>query len=185
MHGDICPDNVYYQNNEIRFIDFEFSDFGNALVDGVYLRMHMPSCWCSKAIPHAVVSEMESIYRNELKAGILSATDDAIYNKQLTYACAYWLIRTIKQLDDMDLINQEWICPSGPVDPDSKWEPKDNGFRPRILSRLKAFIDCSRNTGHLPKFCEASIQLLSHLKKIWPESRYMDVFPVFKEQKSE
>ena len=79
----------------------------------------------------------------------------------------------------------KWICPSGPVDSDSQWDPKENGFRPRILSRLKAFIDCSRNTGHLPKFCEASIQLLSHLKKIWPESRYIDVFPVFKEQNDE
>ena len=42
LHGDICPDNVYYQSNETRFIDFEFGEFGNALIDGVYLRMHMP-----------------------------------------------------------------------------------------------------------------------------------------------
>jgi hypothetical protein len=26
------------------------------------------------------------------------------------------LIRTLKQLQDMDLIDHEWICPSGPVD---------------------------------------------------------------------
>jgi len=181
LHGDICPDNVYYQGHEIKLIDFEFGDFGNALIDGVYLRMNMPSCWCSKAVPEAVLYKMESAYREELKKGIPEANDSAAYDKYLTYACAYWLIRTISTMD----VDREWICPSGPVDPDSKWDPKENGFRPRILSRLKAFIDCSRNTGHLPKFCEASIQLLSHLKKVWPESRYIDVFPVFKEQNDE
>ena len=181
LHGDICPDNVYYQDHEIKLIDFEFGDFGNALIDGVYLRMNMPSCWCSKAVPETVLYKMEAAYREELMKGIPEANDNSAYNKYLTYACAYWLIRTISTMD----VDREWICPSGPVDPDSKWDPKENGFRPRILSRLKAFIDCSRNTGHLPKFCEASILLLSHLKKVWPESRYIDVFPVFKEQNDE
>ncbi|MBA3660912.1 MAG: phosphotransferase [Gammaproteobacteria bacterium] len=180
LHGDICPDNVYYQDNEMRFIDFEFGDFGNALVDGVYLRMHMPSCWCSKAVPQSIVYQMESIYREELKAGILSAADDAVYNKQLAYACAYWLVRTIKQLNDMDLIDHEWICPSGPVDSDSKWEPEKNAFRPRILSRLEAFISCSKTTGQLPKLCEAAIHLHSYLRKIWPETNEIEFFPVFK-----
>ncbi|MEO8400962.1 MAG: phosphotransferase [Gammaproteobacteria bacterium] len=181
LHGDICPDNVYYQNNQMHFIDFEFADFGNALVDSVYMRMHMPSCWCSKAVPSLLVFQMESIYREELKAGVIAAADDAIYNKQLAYACAYWLIRTIKQLDDMDLIDHEWICPSGPVDPDSKWEPEKNAFRPRILSRLEAFISCSQATGQLPKLGEASIQMLSHLRKVWPETKAIEVFPVFNE----
>jgi len=180
LHGDICPDNVYYQNNEMRFIDFEFGDFGNALVDGVYLRMCMPSCWCSKAVPESIAEEMEAIYRQELITGILSANDDAIYNKQLTYACAYWLVRTIKQIDDMDLIDHEWICPSGPLDVDSKWEPEKNAFRPRIISRLKAFISCSKETGHLPGFREAAMQLQARLIKIWPKSQEIDLFPVFK-----
>lgn len=83
LHGDICPDNVYYQNNEMRFIDFEFSDFGNALVDGAYLRMHMPSCWCSKSIPQYTVQQMELIYKEELKKGILFTNDDITFNKQL------------------------------------------------------------------------------------------------------
>jgi aminoglycoside phosphotransferase (APT) family kinase protein len=176
LHGDICPDNVYYQGREIKLIDFEFGDFGNALIDGVYLRMNMPSCWCSKAVPQPILDKMEAAYREELIKGIPAAFDDVAYNKQLIYACAYWLIRTISTID----VEHEWICPSGPVDSDSEWDPKENGFRPRILSRLDAFIACSKSTGHLPKFCEASTLLLSHLKKIWPQSRYIDVFPVFK-----
>ncbi len=80
----------------------------------------------------------------------------------------------------MDLIDHEWICPSGPLDSDSKWEPEKNAFRPRILSRLAAFISCSKNTGYLLKFCEAAIHLRAHLVKIWPETQEIDVFPVFK-----
>lgn len=179
LHGDICPDNVYYRNNEIQFIDFEFGDFGNALVDAVYLRMCMPSCWCSKAIPEKIIQQMEFVYRNELKSGVLSATDDALYNTQLVYACGYWLIRTLKQLQDMDLIEHEWICPSGPVESDSKWDPLKNAFRPRILSRLVAFISCATVINHLPKLLEAAVQLLRYLNRIWPETQLLENFPVF------
>lgn len=181
LHGDICPGNVYYQGHEIKLIDFEFSGFGNALIDGVYLRMNMPNCWCSKAVPQAVLDKMELAYREELKKGIPEAHDNDAYVKSLTYACAYWLIRTVSRMD----VDREWICPSGPLEPDSVWDPLDNGFRPRILSRLKVFIDCSKKTGHLPNLCEGSIRLLKYLRKIWPESGYIDVFPVFKGQKNE
>ncbi len=179
LHGDICPDNVYYQNNKIQLIDFEWGDFGHALIDASYLRMHMPSCWCSKAVPLAVVEEMEALYRQELIKGVPNAADDIIYNQQLTYACAYWLIRTLKQLNDIGLLENEWICPSGPTDSDSQWDPKKNAFRPRILSRLTAFITCSKTTGHLPKLYEASQLLLTHLKTLWPDTSLIEVFSVF------
>ena len=180
LHGDICPDNVYYEKNNMRLIDFEFGDFGNALIDAVYLRMYMPSCWCSKAIPKKMVDEMESIYRSELIKGIPSASDDLLYNKQLVYACGYWLLRTIKQIGDMDLMEHERICPSGPIDLDSQWNPEENKLRPRILSRLDAFISCGHSYDHLPKLCEAAILLKQHLKKLWMETNEMDLFPVFK-----
>ena len=185
LHGDICPDNVYFQGNEIRLIDFEFGDYGHALIDGTYLRMSMPSCWCSKAVPDNVLHRMEAIYRDELKSRLDLAADDSIYNKQLVYACAYWIIRALQSLHEIKLIDNEWICPSGPVDSDSKWEPKENAFRPRILSRLAAFITCAKFTGHLPQLCKASTHLLSHLKKTWPEAQNIDVFPVFKPSSEE
>jgi hypothetical protein len=185
LHGDICPDNVYFQGNEIRLIDFEFGDYGHALLDGTYLRMSMPSCWCSKAVPDNVLHRMEAIYRDELKSRLNLVADDSIYNKQLAYACAYWIIRALQSLHEIKLIDNEWICPSSPVDSESKWEPKKNAFRPRILSRLAAFITCAKSTGNLPQLCKASTHLLSHLKKIWPEAQSMDVFPVFKPSSEE
>ncbi len=80
----------------------------------------------------------------------------------------------------MNLLENEWICPNGPVDMESQWDPDKNTFRPRRLSRLEAFISCSWMTGHLPELREASTRLFNYLKKAWPETSLIDVFPVFK-----
>jgi thiamine kinase-like enzyme len=52
IHGDICPDNVFDdpKRNELRFIDFEWAFVRNALLDGTYLRMSMPTCWFAYTI---------------------------------------------------------------------------------------------------------------------------------------
>ena len=80
----------------------------------------------------------------------------------------------------MNLLENEWICPSGPVDQDSLWDPKKNAFRPRILSRREGYISCAKKTGNRPKITNASIQLLKYLINAWPETPFIDVFPVFK-----
>lgn len=125
---------------------------------------------------------LESIYRTKLKTALVLAGNDFVYDKQLVYACAYWIIRALQSLHEMKLIDNEWICPSGPVDADSEWEPKENAFRPRSLSRLNAFISRATRTGHLPTLCRASMPLLSRLKSDWPETKYIDVYPVFRKE---
>lgn len=178
LHGDICPDNVFLHNNEIRLFDFEFGDSGHALIDGVYLRMSMPSCWCSKSTPDHIVAKMETLYREELKKKIPAANDDALYDQALVDACAYWLIRNLIWWLDQFFENEK-NCPSGPVEADSIWDAKNNGFRPRILTRIASFIACAKQYDTLPNLCEASSQLLVMLQKKWPQSQPLDLFPVF------
>lgn len=179
LHGDICPDNVFFVGDDIRFIDFEFGDFGNAFIDGTYLRMFMPSCWCSKKFPESVINKMESIYREELKRKILITSNEEEYNKNLTYACAYWVIRNLQNLDEMELIDREWVGASGLTDADSLWDPSTNTARPRVLSRLKAFVSLSNKTGHFPQLSHRINSLLSFLKNKWPETNELDLYPVF------
>ncbi|MCS5711501.1 phosphotransferase [Candidatus Berkiella aquae] len=178
LHGDICPDNVYFQQSDMQIIDFEYGDVGPALIDGVYLRMSMPSCWCAKVTPSHIVTQMETIYQNELKTKILLANNEAIYNKACVYACALWIIRVINWHVD-EVMEQDSICPSGPVDQDSLWKPESNAFRPRILSRLAAFIDIAEKHQHLPALTQASSKLLKHLQQQWPTTHFMDYYPVF------
>ncbi|MBI2792207.1 MAG: phosphotransferase [Gammaproteobacteria bacterium] len=178
LHGDICPDNVYFQKSDMQIIDFEYGDVGNAMIDGVYLRMSMPSCWCSKVIPNAIVVQMEAVYGDELKKKLSLANDEAFYNKALVYACAFWIIRVINWHVD-EVMEHEIICPSGPADHDSLWEPERNAFRPRILSRLEAFINISKKYNHLPALTNAAFDLLSNLKVKWSTTSFMDYYPVF------
>ncbi len=178
LHGDICPDNVYFQSSDMKMIDFEYGDMGHALIDGVYLRMSMPSCWCSKTLPINIVTKMESIYRAELKKKI-SAAADMRFDKAMVYACAFWAIRVINWHVD-ELMEHDNICPSGPVESDSMWVPEENAFRPRIFSRLGAFIDIANQHQQLPAFTRAVNTLLVHLQNKWPETRLMDHFPVFR-----
>ena len=51
IHGDPCPDNVFWNGEELRLIDFEFGGFGHALMDAAYGRMLFPSCWCANRLP--------------------------------------------------------------------------------------------------------------------------------------
>ncbi|MGE3317987.1 MAG: phosphotransferase [Candidatus Berkiella sp.] len=178
LHGDICPDNVFFQNQDIRLFDFEFGDTGHALIDGVYLRMSMPSCWCAKSTPANIVQQMEAIYRKELQSKIPAANHEDLYHQALLYACAYWVIRSLIWWLD-EFFESDKNCPSGPVDEDSLWDPNSNGFHSRLLSRLEAFITCAQQLNQLPALCEASNQLLALLRIKWRDTQGLDNYPVF------
>jgi len=182
LHGDICPDNVYFQGEKMRLIDFEYGDIGLALIDGVYLRMSMPSCWCSKNTPDNIIIKMETLYRNELKKKIETANVDNLYYRAKVYACAYWIIHNANRWLD-EFLEQEWICPSGPLASDSKWDPTTNAFRPRMLSRLQSFIVHASRLGYLPVFTVACQALLHYLKQQWPQTSFMGFFPVFESKR--
>ena len=51
IHGDPCPDNVFFTGEQMRLIDFEFGRFGHALIDATYGRMMFPTCWCANRLP--------------------------------------------------------------------------------------------------------------------------------------
>lgn len=178
LHGDICPDNVFFQNDDIRLFDFEYGDTGHALLDGVYLRMSMPSCWCAKSTPNDIVVKMEQLYRQEIQKKMPAAKNDVLYNQAMVFACAYWLIRSLIWWLD-EFIEKDKNCPSGLLDSDSVWDVNDNGFRPRIISRIQAFLDIANHYQMLPALCEASSQLLESLKSKWPDAKPLSDFPVF------
>jgi hypothetical protein len=71
------------------------------------------------------------------------------------------------------------LCPSGPVDSASLWKPEENVFRPRVLSRLQAFVDLTQKHSYLPELSRVTSDLLNYLKGKWSTSTYMGYFPVF------
>lgn len=180
-HGDICPDNVFdhEETRDMQLIDFEWALVGNALLDGTYLRMSMPTCWCVKAIPDEVIEPLEIIYREEIKRSIPAASDDVAYARAYTEACGFWLLQqTLPFLDST--IDKDRVGSSGPVPENSLWDPKENWVRPRVLSRLQAFIDVATKQELLPHLRQMAVEVLIAIKKRWPEVKSLEYYPAFR-----
>ncbi|MFO8671907.1 GNAT family N-acetyltransferase [Legionella pneumophila serogroup 1] len=183
-HGDICPDNVFdhEENYELQLIDFEWAIVGNALLDGTYLRMSMPTCWCAKAIPKEVIESLESIYREEISRGIPEAKNDTVYQKAYTEACGFWILQQTLHFIDSSLENDR-VGPSGPVPENSLWKSEENWVRPRVLSRLRAFIEVATMNGLLPHLTHMAKTVLDELQKRWPDAKTLEFYPAFQSPK--
>lgn len=180
IHGDLCPDNVfdYPKTNKLRIIDFEWSSLSNALLDGVYIRMNMPTCWCAKAFPEDIIEELELIYQEELAKYIPQALDKKLYLESYSAACAYWMlwnIIAIKEVweKDSDIANPKFqnLHPN--------WPPEYQLRRPRVLSRLEAFIKISQKNNNFPHLSEMALFVLNQLQRIWPKAEPMGLYRAF------
>lgn len=166
IHGDICPDNTFDdpKKNKLYLIDFEHAGVRNALWDGTYLRMNMPTCWCYKAIPNNIIDCLEIIYRQELMKTIPAAQNDNIYYKAYTSVCAFWMLKIFDNINNhVDKIDEDYT---------------NSGFS-RVLSRLQAFIDVAEQYDKLPFLKNMAKQVLQELKIRWPKVKPLDVFPAF------
>ena len=179
-HGDICPDNVFdhKDSKELQLIDFEWAVVRNALLDGTYLRMSMPTCWCVKAIPNDVIEPLEAIYREELKRAIPATSDDFAYITAYTEACGFWLLQqTIPFLNSV--IDNDRVGSSGPTPENSLWKPEENNIRPRVLTRLQAFIDVASKNDQLPHLKKMAQDMLSAVKTRWSDAKPLEFYPAF------
>ena len=179
VHGDICPDNLFDDQkiNELRLFDFEWGFVKNALLDGTYLRMSFPTCWCAKRIPDELIPSLEASYRQELIKTIPAAANDAEYNDAYVEACAFWMLKSVLFIEDV--LEHEETWPSGDTPPESLWKPETNQLRPRVLSRLCAFIDIAKQHEKLPHLVSIAEQILKELHARWPDARPLDVYPAF------
>ncbi|KTD56753.1 putative N-acetyltransferase YafP [Legionella santicrucis] len=179
-HGDICPDNVFdhEDNDELQLIDFEWAFVRNALLDATYLRMSMPTCWCAKAIPIDVIESLEVIYREEISRAIPEAKNDKLYQKSYTEACGFWILQqTLHYIDST--LEHDRIGPSGPTPKNSLWKSDENWVRPRILSRLQAFINVATAYDLLPHMALMAKKIVDALQKRWPDVKPLPFYPAF------
>jgi len=182
IHGDNCPDNVFddSEKNELHLIDFEWGSVRSALLDGTYLRMSMPTCWCVKAIPHDLIESLEDVYRGELKKKIPAAHDDNVYFTAYTQACGFWMLNVFLEIEKV--MEKDRLYYSGPVPEKGLWNPEENSGRPRVLSRLQVFIDVSKKYDQMPYLREMADHVLKELMIKWPDAKPLSVYPAFKER---
>ena len=127
---------------------------------------------------------LEIIYREELKRTIPAANDDLAYNIAYAKACGFWVLQqTLPFLEGILL--QERIGPSGIVPEGSLWKPEDNTVRPRFLSRLQSFVDVASKHEMLPHLRKMAKDMLTAVKKQWPDVKYLEFYPAWSQKQSE
>lgn len=179
IHGDCCPDNTFVDqsNNRLLLIDFEGCYIRNALLDATYLRMSMPTCWCAKMIPATIIASLEMVYRHELIKKIPEASNDAVYFKAYDNACAYWMIAAVLSIEKF-WVKDEPRTP-GPLPKGAIWDSTKDLGRPRVISRIQAFIAAAKQHGNLIHLQSMAEQILQKLHVIWPDAQPLDLFAAF------
>ncbi len=165
-HGDPCPDNNLFIDGKRRLLDFEFGRFRHALIDGVYGRIHFPTCWCVNRIPEHVVRKMEDAYRAELVQGCSEAEDDELFYQAVVEACAYWVTEIFRSLTD------------GLLAKDNEWGIST--VRQRALLRLDILAQTTEEFGHLEAIGATARDMVEKLCEFWPDVEEMPYYPAFR-----
>jgi len=162
--GDPCPDNtVLGTNGRVAHFDFEFACARSALVDGTYLTMPFPTCWCANAIPPAQQDSLMRSYRAALADGVPAARDDDGFAGAVVAASAYWLVRSLV-----------WHLPVAST-ADQVWGIST--LRQRLVQRLSSFVHVARHHDLMPAFANAAEALHRLLRGAWVGLTPMPTYP--------
>jgi hypothetical protein len=166
-HGDPCPDNWLLTPDGVRLLDFEFGAYRHALVDGVYGRVHFPTCWCVNRLPPALPLEMEAAYRAALVPGCPAAADDRLFSQAVVEACAYWAINTIGMYGLARLLRADIAWGVATV-------------RQRALLRFDLVARLTAERGTLEALGTTFARIAAALQTRWPEVAPLPLYPAFR-----
>lgn len=175
-HGDPCPDNWLRVDGRLRLLDFESMHFRHALLDGVYGRIHFPTCWCVNRSPAHLPPRMEAAYRAELRKGCREADDETLFGRAVVSACAFWTIG----MCDWIVERRVWYEPAALMQHDRVWGIAT--VRQRALMRADIFARTTQEFGYLEALGATFAALAAKLRSVWPaEADAMPLYPAFRE----
>jgi hypothetical protein len=163
--ADTCPDNCVRVGDWMRFFDFEWGMFCNALNDGARARSNFPTCWCVNRLPEEVIRRTETVYRAELVQGCPAAADDTLFYRELVKACAFWTIRSFEFYPNL------W-------ESDDRWGIAT--VRQRAMVRLRLLAQVSAEHRFLEALGATARTLAERLEARWPEVEPMPYYPPFR-----
>ena len=166
LHRDACPDNMAFGADRLRLIDFEFTRFGHALIDGLYPQLPFPTCWCCNVVPDGLADELTAAYRGELTRGCPAAADDAVFARAAAHVTAWWLVCSFGWPFE-NVLKQ-----------DDTWGLASN--RSRELTRLDRFATVAERAGELPALSELARSLAAKLRTIWPDTEPLPFYPALR-----
>jgi hypothetical protein len=174
-HGDPCPDNWLRVNGTLRLLDFERARYRHALLDGVYGRIHFPTCWCVNRSPAHLPPRMEQAYRAALQQGCPEAVDDTLFGRAVVVGCAYWAVTMCEWI----VGRPAWYLPPAPMEHDESWGIAT--VRQRALLRSDILARTTEEFGYLEAIGATFAALAAHLRTVWPpDADAMPLYPAFR-----
>jgi len=167
VQSDSCPDNCLYIGSSLYLLDFEGGEFSHALLEGVYGRIHFPTCWCVYRLPEQIPLRMETAYRAELVKGCPAAASDTLFYHAVVEACAYWLLKSYF-----------WVPLSKVLESDRMIIAASD--RQRFLTRTDIFVQASEQFEHFEAIGATMRMLATKLRARWPETEEMAYYPAFR-----
>jgi Phosphotransferase enzyme family len=174
VHNDPCPDNMFYDGNTLRLIDFEDARFGHALRDGLYGRIPFPTCWCCNRVANEVADEMERVYRQAFGAACPAVLDDALYEAEVAAVACIWVI-------DPGMLKDPCMLKDA-FERDHEWGIA--GIRARVLTRLETCLAATANTERWSALRDTYTQMYSKLIQLWPNATHLPLYPAFRKYTS-
>lgn len=174
IHSDPCPDNCHWVGSDLRLLDFEGGKYAHALLDGVYPRIHFPTCWCVNRLPDEVMRKAEGAYRSELIKGCPQAVEDSIFGPAIVGVCAYWAFTTFA--NSIPLILEEDRM---------SWFDSKRGIataRQRIILRFELAAATAEEFGYLNAIGGTARRIVSRLRFLWGDVGEMPYYPAFQPQ---
>jgi hypothetical protein len=166
-HGDPCPDNLMV-GTAIKLFDFETGSFRHALTEGVYGRLHFPTCWCVNRLPEPIVQRMEHTYRTELAKRCPEANDELLFLRGVAAACVYWTLRDCRWRLARAL-NEDWDVAGMATS------------RQRLLFRIAVAAETIEQVGYLEALGATLRETNKKLYTLWPpEAHTMLYYPAFR-----
>jgi hypothetical protein len=165
--GDSCPDNCLFVNATVRLLDFEGGRFSHALKEGVYGRIHFPTCWCVYRMPEHVTLHMEEAYRAELAKGCPEAADDILFYRAVVEACVFWMLDWYHEFPPPALLEKDRTIVTSTV-------------RQRLLMRSEILAKTAEDFGHMEAIGAVVRVIAAKLRASWPEADHMPYYPAFR-----
>ena len=165
IHSDPCPDNCHWVGSDLRLLDFDGGRYSHALLDGVYPRIHFPSCWCANRVPDDVMRKAEAAYRYELTKGCPKAADDRIFYPAVVRICACWAFVTFTR----SILNV--------LEEDREWGIAT--IRQRLILRFNLVAETAEEFGCCKAIGETARKIVSKLQSLWGDVVEMPYYPAF------
>ncbi|MGG7099609.1 kinase [Rhodococcus sp. 24CO] len=89
--SDLCPDNIIVNGEGVRFLDYEWGGYRDALLDITYALVSFPGCLCNVDLTEERASAMVDAWRSEVVGMWPALADEAELGRGLVEAQLIWV----------------------------------------------------------------------------------------------